>query len=663
MKIRRKIRHKNPGALKIIMLTLATFVAIMAIFVTFNVISTVNKINSAIPDITNAKLFNMASKSKILAADGQTVLAELQLENRQPVSSLNEISNYTIKGTISTEDARFYEHKGVDPISIIRAIIATITGHQTQGGSTITMQLMRNTILTKDAQTISIERKIAEIVLSSRMEEIYSKDEILLMYLNTINYGDGCYGIKAAAEHYFSKTPDNLTLSEAASLVGIPQSPTYLAPTKNLAACQARRNDVLGRMLDDHVITNAEANAAMSQPIELNLTYADLNSQVKYPYFTDYVRQQLFNKYSAAEIFEGGWQVYTTLDVHTQEATEAGCNRANQSLEKDAESVAVSVSPENGYILSMVGGKDYSQNQFNIAADKGRPTGSSFKAFTLVASIEDGYDPKKTTVNCSSPMYIGNTRIENFDNQSMGTRTIQSATAASSNTGFVRIQQAVGTDKVITTAKKMGIKNANLPEVSTLTLGVADVTPLEMASAYATLANGGTYHEPIAIEHIETYDGDIIYQHDPVKDKGERVLSPEVAGATTKVLETVFTSGTGTGAAPSNGQPVAGKTGTSEDFRDHTLIGYTPKISLATWIGKRNYQPTSSYVSCNQLFRCIMDGILQNKQIIEFPETNEPKYTKTKNIEGDKRTDRDNQQDNYYYGDGQSRNSSTQRRQ
>ncbi len=223
--------------------------------------------------------------------------------------------------------------------------------------------------------------------------------------------------------------------------------------------------------------------------------------------------------------------------------------------------------PSNGHITGMVGGSDYSTNQYNIATSKGRPTGSSFKMFTLATAIEQGYDPYSFTLDCSSPMNVGTVQIKNVSGISYGYKTIQGATAVSSNTGFVRLQQKLDTSNVIDMARKLGIKDAELPKVTTLTLGVADINPVEMASAYATVANGGIYYEPVSILRITTASGDEIFNSDDNDnpENGKRVIDKEVAGAVTKVLKTVFSEGTAKSACIANGQPVAGKTGTSED--------------------------------------------------------------------------------------------------
>lgn len=567
MGLARKLRQKEISPMqKVLAITLSVF-GFIFLFVTYIILAYTIQLNAKFADFDDSKVFNLSRNSSIIAADGETVLAEMQIENRQPVSSLDEISDNVVQATIATEDTRFYNHHGVDIFGLLRAATVMFTGGDTQGGSTITMQLTRNTILTKVAQQITLERKISEIILSNRIEEMYSKDEILLMYLNTINYGDRCYGIKAASKHYFSLEPDQLNLNQAATLVGIPQSPSYLSPTNSIQACTQRRNVVLKRMLDDNKIDQETYNKEINEPIELNLSYIDPTENYKYPYFSNYIREQILEKYSDAEIFEGGFQIYTTLDVKHQEACEYGCDKQNSQMGSESEAVAVSMDPTNGYITGMVGGADYSKNQYNIATSKGRPTGSAFKVFTLTTAIEQGYDPYSYTLDCTGPMHVGSVEIQNVGNANFGIKTIQGATAVSSNTGFVRLQQKVETSNVISMARRMGIKEANLPNVTTLTLGVADITPVEMACAFATLASGGIYHEPVSITKIETASGELIYEYDPDEnpENGQRVLDEKIAGAATKVLQTVFSEGTAASARLANGQPVAGKTGTSED--------------------------------------------------------------------------------------------------
>ena len=631
MKIRRKQRQTRVHAIKWAVLLVVAAMCIAGYWGVRGAFAMVEEWTSDLPDVTTSEALNYAQSSTILASDGTTVLAEFQLENRDPLSSLDEISDYVIKGTIDTEDIRFYEHNGYDLTGMLRALVNNFLGGSLEGASTITQQLVRNTILSDEMDDISFERKAREIELAVEMEQVYTKDEILLMYLNTINYGDGCYGIEAAAQHYFSKSADELTLAEAATLVGIPQSPSNLAPTVNPDACLERRNTVLSRMLSAGDITQDEYDAATSEPLTLNLAPDDPSDGIYlYPYFTSYVREWLLDNYSIAEVFAGGLTIYTTLDVDMQEDAEYACEQQYESMSANYEAALVAIDPETGYIKAMVGGKDYYTDQYNIAVN-GRPTGSAFKAFTLVAAIEQGISPQ-TMADCTSPLTLDDgTEIENFFGRDYGWRTTASATAVSSNTGFVRLQEIVGTTNVIETAQRMGI-TSSLPAVASLTLGVASISPLEMAQAYATLATSGIYHEAVAVERIIDADGNVIYEADTT---GERVLDEKAAAAATEVLEGVFASGgTASAAALSSGQPAAGKTGTSESFYDHWLIGYTPTLVCAAWLGERYNQESSSSVDCNYLWKTFMEAALEGTEITDFPTVSSPTYTYTGIIGG-----------------------------
>ena len=275
----------------------------------------------------------------------------------------------------------------------------------------------------------------------------------------------------------------------------------------------------------------------------------------------------------------------------------------------------------------MIGGKDFRENQFNIATQKGRPTGSTFKVFTLIAALEEGINPA-TRINCGSRYKLasGLGTVENFGGINYGVRSIASATAVSSNTAYVQIQEKLGGATVIEVARRMGVKEADLASVDTLTLGVYDVTPLEMASAYATLAAGGIYHEPVLVTKIVDRHGETIYE--PEETEGERVIDANICGAAIDVLKTVFTQydGTAYGYGLADGRPVAGKTGTSSDFRDHWIVGFTPDLCAAIWIGDRSNQYMSEGLSCNYLFKTFMDAALSGKDFSYFPSYSTPYY-------------------------------------
>ncbi len=633
MKIRRKQRQKRTHAIRWIILVSVIALVFAGYWGVRGVLSLMDSWTEDLPSIDHSTAFNYAQKSTMLAADGTTVLAEFQLENREPLSSLDQISPYAVKGTVDTEDTRFYEHDGVDLYGIARAFVNNIVGGDLEGASTITQQLVRNTILSEEATDISLERKIREAELALEMEKTYSKDEILLMYMNTINYGDGCYGIEAAAQHYLQKSASELTLSEAAMLVGIPQSPTYLAPTTNPEACLARRNTVLDRMLSAGDITQAEHDAAKAEPLSLNPAPANPADGIHaYPYFTSYARQWLLDNYSSAEIFEGGLTIYTTLDPAMQQEAEAACQRQYERMDVDYEAGIVAVDPNTGFVKAMVGGRDYYTDQYNIATGKGRPTGSSFKMFTLVTAIEQGINPQ-TYIDCTSPITLSDgTTIENIYGIDYGWRSIASATNVSSNTGYIRLQNKVGTANVIETAHRMGI-TSDLPNVTSLSLGVADINLLQMAQAYGVLATGGILHDSVVVSKIVDKNGVTIYE---APQQGERVLSEEVAGAATKVLQGVFNTseGTANSARLASGQPVAGKTGTAENFYDHWLVGYTPDLVCATWLGERYNQASSSYVDCNAMFKDFMSNALAKTPVKQFPTVKDPSYTSTEPIGG-----------------------------
>lgn len=307
----------------------------------------------------------------VYASDGTTLLAEFQLENRDPVA-LDQISEYVLKGTVATEDERFYTHSGVDYLGVARALVNNLMGGELEGASTITQQFVRNTILSDEMRDISFKRKIREMYISQKLEEQYSKDEILLMYLNTINYGSGAYGIEAAAERYFSKDAKDLTLNEAATLVGIPQSPTYNNPIDYPDNCLKRRDTVLDRMVSNGVITAEEADAVKAEPIELNPSEPSMTGILAYPYFTSYVRNQLTNPegkyaYSTSELFKGGLKVITTLDIEAQTAAEEAAAEKEEEAGDPFEVAMAVVNPENGYIDALVGGRDYESSQVNMA--------------------------------------------------------------------------------------------------------------------------------------------------------------------------------------------------------------------------------------------------------------------------------------------------------
>ena len=397
-----------------------------------------------LPSVHDPNAFAYSAKTRIYANDRTTLLAEFYLQDQEPIEK-DQVGDYVLKGTVATEDTRFYEHEGVDYYGIGRALVNNLNGGSLEGASTITQQLVRNTLLSSEANDISFRRKVREAELAIEMEQAYSKEDILLMYLNTINYGSGCYGIEAAAQHYFSKSAIDLTLVEAATLVGIPQSPTYNNPEDYPENCTKRRNVVLDRMLTHGTITQEEHDSAVEEELLLNVEARAQDGIYEYPYFTSYVRQQLLDQLSFEEVFDGGLTIYTTIDPTLQGYAEEAAAEVYDDMARTGDSdVSLSmtcIDPNTGYVLAMIGGKDWSDSQFNLATSAtGRQAGSSFKAFTLAAAIEQGISPK-TVIDCSTGFVNAawSKPVTNYAGANYGYLSIERMTWVSANTGFARL--------------------------------------------------------------------------------------------------------------------------------------------------------------------------------------------------------------------------------
>ena len=586
-----------------------------------------------LPDYRDSSAFAVSEPTRVYASDGETLLAEFQLEWRDPVS-LDQVSPLLINATVAVEDERYFSHAGVDVVGIARALFNNLVSGKLEGASTITQQFVRNTVLADEMSDISLKRKVREAYIALQVERAYTKNEILEMYLNTINYGQGAYGIEAAAQRYFSKHASELTLAEAAMLAGIPQSPSYNNPISDYDACLERRNMVLDRMVAAGCLSQVEADEAKVQPIALNPTAPSTTGIVAYPYFTSYVRNQLLDAergygFSVADIFEGGLTVVTTLDADMQSAAQSAAEARLKDLNSAFEVSLVAVDPDTGHIKALVGGKDYAQSQVNMATGEGgsgRQAGSSFKTFTLLAAIEEGVNPK-TTIDAGPTATLPGWTVSNIDKRDYGTRSIAGAYQVSSNTAFARLALSIGVDKVVAMAHRLGITSP-LSETGSVTLGVDSVTPLEMASAYATIANGGTYYRPECVISVANAEGEVLV--DNAHPQGERVLSSEVAHAAIEVMQGVVSQGTGSSARLSSEQPVAGKTGTSEKYKDSWFCGFTPQLAVAVWLGDRSdYASALSVpvgVTAASAFADFMNLALKDQAIEEFFTADEPDY-------------------------------------
>ena len=517
-----------------------------------------------LPDYNSADAYLVSEPTQIVDTNG-TVIAEYYLQNRRSVE-MSGVSDYVLKAIVDTEDIRFYRHNGVDPQGIARAVVAQLMGGS-EGASTITQQLVRNTVLSEEQFDYTVRRKVREAYL-------------------TIYFGHQAYGIQAASITYFNKNATDLTLAEAATLAGLPQSPSNYDPLQNPELAVKRRNVVLDRMYTAGDITKEEYDQAVNTPLECHEGYF-MQNQSQQPYFTDYVKQLLLEDFDQDTVFQGGLKVYTTIDPSYQDAAEQAVHTRLDEIGNDQlDAALVAVDPDTGYIKAMVGGRSYEESQFNLATQARRQPGSSFKLFTLVAALREGMNPN-IYINCGSPMTFSPTwTVQNYGNINYGTISLSNAFAVSSNTGFVQVAEAIGADKIVSAAHDMGI-SVDLPAYTSLTLGTVGVPPVQMAEAYATIATGGLHRDAIAITRIEDRNGNIVYEH---QDNPTRALDESISAAALEVMKEVCTYG-GTAEVVGSGmtvnQPVAGKTGTTENFRDLWFCGITPQLSVAIWCGYR----------------------------------------------------------------------------
>ena len=561
--------------------------------------------------------FKPAESSKIFARDGSLITTLHGVENRTVVP-LASMPKHLRRAVIAIEDERFYQHDGVDLRAILRAAVANATSGQIlEGGSTITQQYVKNVIIAPgETAERTIARKVQEAVLARQMESRLTKREILHHYLNTVYFGNGAYGVQAAARTYFGKSATRLKLRESALLAGLIRSPEQYDPFDERKAARARRNVVLQRMYQQGWIGLEQLSRVSSRGLELHAGRS--NDRYPAPYFVDYVRRLIkFDdrfkvlgetpEQRESQLFNGGLRIYTTVDLEAQRAAE----RAAKSVlpyKKDPYASLVAIDPENGHVKAMVGGRNYFApkrqdrfGKFNLAitgepgldsrdnggrsAGTGRQAGSAFKPFALAAGIEHGISLAEA-YEASSCMDFpgadngGPWRVCNYEGSSFGNKlSLLDATVNSVNVVYAQLIMDLGPHAVVDLARRMGIRTP-LEAVNAAVLGANSVNPLGMASAYATLANNGKHHPPVAIKKITRASGRVIYRD---KTKPKQVLSEAVSYITTSALEQVMQRGTGVGAAI--GRPAAGKTGTAQEYRDAWFVGYTPDLATAVWVG------------------------------------------------------------------------------
>ncbi len=625
-------------------------------------------VREALPDAEELIAYRPRLTTEIYSTevepDGKTshtLLGRVFKEDREPVD-LQEIPLHLRQATIAIEDRPFYQHRGVDPKGIVRAVWVNLRERSLrQGGSTITQQLVRNMWLSRKK---TFDRKIKEAILALELERRYSKDEMLEMYLNEVYYGHGAYGVKVAARMFFDKDVSDLSLAEATLLAGLPRSPLTYSPYRHPQQAKQRRRQVLHAMVEMGHITSAQAAEADDHQIQANL--APLRERgitaFRAPYFTHLVVRQLCEQYGVAAVYEGGMRIYTTLDTRLQKIAEKELSDQVQSLRRrhsikgglTGQGALAAVEVATGDVLAIVGGVgDYEDVQYNRAYPGpplyGRQPGSSFKPYVWATALEKGYGPNSVFSGSAISIRVGPGKYwspKNYSPRQGGNYTLRWALAQSVNLVSVRIVRKLGSKTIQkAAAQMMGLPEERLRAVPAIALGTSELAPLEQAVGYCTFASGGLYTKPRLIRRIENAHGDTLVTFRPER---KRVINKATAISMISMMRTVVTSGTGRRAAVS-GYPICGKTGTTQAGRDAWWVGYSPDLSCAVWVGNDDYKPmrgSSGGGFCAPVFAKFMAQALKLRGYKgKYPEGAGVKATKRGQVEDEKKEEEEKPQE------------------
>jgi penicillin-binding protein 1A len=593
--------------------------------------------------------------SRVYDAAGNQIGTFRQFETSIPVEP-GDIPEHLKQAVIAAEDRSFYSHGGVDVRGTMRALMSDLRNRSAQqGGSTITQQLVKNTVTGGER---SITRKIREAVLASQLDRQVDKEDILFEYLSVIYLGEGAYGVGAAAETYFRKPVAELTLSEAATLAGLIPAPSRYSPRIDIAAAEGKRQQVLRAMLGEEMITEREYGLAVLQPLHpagsptdhpVTLVHPAEVQQSQDPYFTDYVARWLEDHLPGGldQLYRGGLRIETTLDPALQEAARRHVNEFLEGTEPDLRTSLVSVEPPTGYVRAFISGRDFKTDQVNYALGRdgggsGRQAGSAFKPFVLARAFQAGITPSApysgrphdVTDPCGTTDG-GPTVLDNYEGSGYGTLPLRNATWASVNTVYTRLILDVGVKETMDLARSMGLTSVSEYNAKThcasIALGAESVAPLDMASAYGVFAARGLRAEPTPVLRVVDRDGKVIIDRSTSEADAERVLAEDVADNVTDVLRGVLTSGTARGRGID--RPAAGKTGTTQNNKDAWFVGYTPTLSTSVWMGYQNKPPSSRSLAGvhgrgsvtggsfpAQIWQAFMRDALRDVRVTEFTE-------------------------------------------
>ena len=586
-----------------------------------------------IPSVEALKNYSPPTITRFFADDGESI-GEFFTERRE-VTPLSRMPDILIQAFVAAEDARFFQHKGLDYTAIFRAFLRNIfSGEIVQGGSTITQQVVKSLLLTPEK---SLERKIREAILAYKIERYLSKEEILFLYFNQIYLGHGAYGVATAAETYFRKPVEELNLPESALLAGLIQAPSRYSPYQHPEQAKTRQLYVLGRMLEEGFISSSDHAQALQTPLKLVTTPSVPVHEA--PHFVEHVRKYIEEKYGKEALYNQGLKVYTTVDLKMQKVAEQTLESGLKTIEKrhkypsstdplSLEGGVICFDLDTGYIKVMVGGRDYRKSQFNRVTQARRQTGSSFKPIVYAAALDKNYTTTSILVDAPIIFEWGNQRWrpKNFGDKYSGPITLRNALTHSVNVVTVKIAQDIGIDYIRKYAQNMGISSPIHNDLS-MVLGSSSLSLYELSRAYALFANQGKKFKPIFITKVVDRNGKTLEENPPlfsyqVSAKEEQILSPQTAYLMTNLLQGVVQNGTGW-RAKSLGRPAAAKTGTTDQFLDAWFIGYTPELLTGVWVGFDEERSLGENETGSQAASPIwvnfMSKVLKGKPLREFP--------------------------------------------
>lgn len=542
-----------------------------------------------LPDVRVLRNYVPTETTHIYDING-TLLTSIHDEANREVVPLNKISPDLKRAILAIEDSHFYTHHGINPGGVLRAMVANMeSGRTVEGGSTLTMQLVKNLFLSP-AQKVS--RKAAEAVMAIRLEQIFGKEQILELYLNQVYWGHNLYGVETASRSYFNKSASQLNLAESAMMAGLVQAPEEFSPFVDYKIAKQRQAIVLNRMKELKWITPQEAEAAKKQALKIGKVTSFPGSKI--PYVTQAVVQELSKRFGRDAVLKGGMRIQTTIDMKMQRLAERTVKESHERLRYQVgndQMALVAVDPRTHYVKAMVGGVDFEESQYNRAVQAQRQPGSAFKPFVYYAAFAFGkYGPDSIVMDTPVTYPDGDYGYSprNYGGGYSGAVSIRQALAVSLNIPAVRLGQEVGLNKVIEICRTLGIKSPMQPVIS-LPLGSVDLTPMEMAGAFATFANNGWHSDPTFIVQVTDSTGQVLLDNTP---KPRLVLDPWSAASINSALQGVINQGTATSAAI--GRPAAGKTGTTSSERDIWFVGYVPQLSVAVWVGNDDYTPLAA---------------------------------------------------------------------